>query len=74
MKIYNYLLEKRESGEIKVLFQHLGVSPRYLKFMEIYAFHLEHPKLSMFEVSRKMNVQKSYVWLAYQLMNQEVTW
>ncbi|MCQ2328774.1 MAG: hypothetical protein MJZ59_05465 [Paludibacteraceae bacterium] len=67
--IYEYLLEKQASGEIKVLFA-LGLSTSIPTYMQIYKYHLTHPQESQFEVSLAMDVSKPRVQRAYFFMSQ----
>lgn len=69
--IYEYLLEKQASGEIKVLFA-LGLSTSIPMYMQIYEYHLTHPQESQFEVSLAMDVCKATVHNAYFFMSQVV--
>lgn len=69
--IYEYLLLKQASGEIKVLFR-LGVSTSLPMYMDIYQYHLQHPQMSQFQVCLAMNVGKSTVQRAYLLLSQVV--
>jgi len=64
---YEYLLEKQQTGELTRLFS-LGLSTKYLRFMEIYAYHLTHPKASQLEVSLVFKTCKSVVYEVYQVM------
>ena len=64
--------QKKESGELSILLQ-IGLPVNILKQMDIYAYHLEHPNLSQFQVALHMRVQKFTVWLAYRAMNEPLT-
>lgn len=67
MNKYQYLLAKKESGELSILLQ-LGL-PLYLTFwMEICEFHINHPELSQFQVALHFNTSKKTVWRAYHLL------
>ena len=41
--------------------------------MDIYAYHLDHPNLSQFQVALQFNVHKNSVWLAYRAMSQSIS-
>ena len=69
--IYEYLLSKQASGEIKVLFA-LGLSTSIPMYMKIYEYHLEHPKESIFQVSLVMNTGKATIHRAYFFMSQVI--
>jgi len=69
--IYEYLLLKQASGEMKVLFR-LGVSTSLPTYINIYRYHLEHPKMSQFQVCLMMNVGKTTVQRAYHLLSQKI--
>ena len=49
MTIYSYLLNKKQSGELSILFQ-VGLPTNILTQMDIYAFHLQHPTLSQLRI------------------------
>ena len=72
MTKYEFLLELQASGELRTLVKNGFLSPHYLTWMEIYQYHLEHPKESQWQVSEKFNTNKRKVWNAYQLMNEEL--
>ena len=40
--------------------------------MDIYAYHLEHPKESQWRVSLAFGVSKGTVWNAYRSMEEEI--
>ncbi len=69
--IYEYLLEKQASGEIKVLFA-LGLSTSIPTYMQIYKYHLEHPKEGQFKVSLEKNIARTSVQRAYKMMSQVI--
>ena len=69
--IYEYLLEKQASGEIKVLFA-LGVSTSIPMYMQIYEYHLTHPTEGQFKVSLEMNIARTSVQRAYKMMSQMI--
>ena len=69
---YQYLLAKKESGELSILLQ-LGL-PLYLTFwMEICEFHINHPEFSQFQVALHFNTSKKTVWRAYHLLDELFT-
>ena len=63
--------QKKESGELSILHR-LGLPVQITLQMDIYAYHLEHPDLSQWQVSLIFNVSKSTVNRAYQFMSQLV--
>ena len=71
MTIYTYLLNKKESGELSLLLQ-VGLPTQLLMYMDIYAYHLQHPELSQFQVALDLRTHKYIVWLAYRAMNQSI--
>ena len=72
MTIYSYLLNKKQSGELSILFQ-VGLPTNILTQMDIYAFHLQHPTLSQWKVALHFGTHKYIVWIAYRTMSQPVT-
>ena len=73
MNKYQHLLELQASGELKILIREFGFPPHFLSWMEIYAFHLAHPKLSQFQVALHFGVSKAKVWDVYLFMSQPLT-
>ncbi len=53
MTKYEYLLSKKENGELSMLFE-LGLPVHLSNWMEYYAYHLAHPKMSNVEISEKI--------------------
>lgn len=43
-------------------------------WMDIYAYHLEHPKESQWHVSLAFGVSKGTVWNAYRFMEKEIAY
>ena len=70
MKKYHYLLELQKSGELKILMNEFGLPTHFLSWMDIYAYHLAHPKLSQFQVALHFNTSKFKVYRVYLFMNQ----
>jgi len=65
---YEYLLEKQQTGELTRLFS-LGLNEKTtLLRIQIYQFHLDHPKASQWDVCMEFDVSKKTVWNIYQLM------
>jgi len=64
---YEYLLDKQQTGELTRLFS-LGLPTKYVRFMQIYAYHQAHPEASQMEVSLAFTTCKSVVCEAYQVM------
>lgn len=63
--------QKKESGELSILHR-LGLPVQITLQMTIYAYHLNHPNLSQWQVSLFFDVSKSTVNRAYQFMSQPV--
>ena len=70
MNKYQYLLELQNSGELKILMNEFGLPTHFLSWMEIYRYHLDHPKLSQFQVALHFDISKAKVCEAYQFMHQ----
>ena len=66
--------EKKEEGELSILFNHFELPLKYQQWMDIYAYHLEHPKKSQWQVSLAFRVSKGTVWNAYRFMEGEITY
>ena len=68
MTKYEYLLSKKESGELSILFE-LGLPVHLVSYMEICAYHLSNPELSQWQVALHFNTHKYIVWRAYKLLD-----
>ena len=69
MTKYQYLLNKKESGELSILFE-VGL-PLYLTFwMDIYACHLAHPEWNQIILAVHLRTSQSTVQRALAFMNQ----
>ena len=71
MTTYNYLLNKKSSGELSILFQ-LGLPVQFTFQMRIYSYHLEHPNLSQWQMALQFDCSKSTIHRAYLTMEQVV--
>ena len=71
MTKYQYLLSKKENGELSILFE-LGLPVHLSGWMEYYAFHLAHPELSQLELSYELKVGHSTIQRALAYMQQEL--
>ena len=71
MTYYDYLLAKKEEGELNILIQ-LGLPLHILSWLDVYAYHLENPHASQFEVALKFNISKKWVYKCYLFMNQSI--
>ena len=69
MTYYEYLLEKKENGELRTLLV-LGLPTQLVFHMEICDYHLHHLECSQFQVALEMNTSKRMVQRAYLLLNQ----
>ena len=68
MTKYEYLLSKKENGELSMLFE-LGLPVHLVSYMEICAYHLSNPELSQWQVALHFNTHKYIVWRAYKLLD-----
>lgn len=67
MTKYQYLLNKKQSGELSILFE-LELPVHLASWMEYYAFHLTHPKMSNVEISYYFTATKSTIQRAIAFM------
>ena len=65
--------QKKEEGELSILFHDFELPLKYAQWMDIYAYHLEHPKKSQWQVSLAFRVSKGTVWNAYRFMEKVIT-
>ncbi|MCQ2341360.1 MAG: hypothetical protein MJZ48_02765 [Paludibacteraceae bacterium] len=65
---YEYLLSKQESGELKTLFA-LGLPCCYRTYLDIYSYHLSHPKASQFTIALELNTSKRTVFRALHILS-----
>ena len=71
MTTYNYLLNKKSSGELSILFR-LGLPVQFTQWMEICEFHLMYPNLSQLKVALYFRVSAKTVWRAYKLLESTI--
>ena len=64
--------QKKEEGELSILFHDFELPLKYAQWMDIYAYHLEHPKKSQWQVSLAFRVSKGTVWNAYRFMEKVI--
>ncbi|MBO4666393.1 MAG: hypothetical protein J5612_05920 [Paludibacteraceae bacterium] len=72
MTNYDYLIAKKENGELTILLQ-LGLPLHILRWLDVYAYHLENPDVSQFKVSIEFNISKKWVYKCYHFMSQPIT-
>ena len=72
MTKYQYLLAKKEEGELSILLQ-IGLPTQILFQMDIYAFHLLHPTYSHVKLANELDTTHSTVQRALSFMDQPVT-
>ena len=71
MTKYEYLLSKKESGELSILFE-LGLPVHLSGWMEYYAFHLAHLEMSNVEISYYFTATKSTIQRAIAFMESPI--
>ncbi|MBR0063990.1 MAG: hypothetical protein IJQ06_00150 [Paludibacteraceae bacterium] len=54
--------------------RHFELPLKYSLWMDIYAYHLEHPEESQWRVSLAFGVSKASVWNAYRFMEAELAY
>jgi hypothetical protein len=64
--------QKKQEGELSILFNEFELPLKYAQWMDIYAYHLEHPKKSQWQVSLAFRVSKGTVWNAYRFMEKVI--
>ena len=64
--------QKKENGELSMLFNDFELPLKYQQWMEIYEYHLENPKKSQWQVSLAFCVSKGTVWNAYRFMEKVI--
>ena len=62
--------QKKETGELSILFNYLELSSKYKQWMEICEYHLLHPDLSQHQLANHFKVSQKTIWRAYSLLNQ----
>ena len=71
MTKYEYLLSKKERGELSMLFE-LGLPVHLSGWMEYYAYHLVHPEMSNVEISYYFTATKSTIQRAIAFMESPI--
>ena len=64
--------QKKESGELSILFNDFELPLKYAQWMDIYAYHLEHPGLNYIQLSNDKKCGTATISRALSFMNQEV--
>ena len=73
MTKYQILLAAQQSGLMKLLASEFGFPTHYVKWLDIYTCHLEHPTLSQERIGYKFNISQSVVSDVYAFMRQDFT-
>ncbi len=68
MNKYQYLLSKKESGELSILIKDYGFPSYYPQWMEYYEFYCAHSTMSYSELSCYFHVTRSTIYRAVQFM------
>ncbi len=68
MYFSNFLAAYNQSD----LFNEFELPLKYALWMDIYAYHLEHPQESQWRVSLAFGVSKGTVWNAYRFMEKVI--
>ena len=68
----NHYEQKKEEGELSILFHDFELPLKYAQWMDIYAYHLEHPGLNYIQLSNDKKCGTATISLALSFMNQEV--
>ena len=63
--------QKKENGELSILFE-LGLPVHLSGWMEYYAYHLAHPKMSNVEISYRFVATKSTIQRAIAFMGSPI--
>ena len=66
--------QKKESGELSILFNDFELPLKYAQWMDIYAYHLEHPGLNYIQLSNDKKCGTATISRALSFMNQQVRW
>ena len=64
--------QKKEEGELSILFNDFELPLKYQLWMDIYTYHLEHPKLNYIQLSNDKKCGTATISRALSFMNQEV--
>ena len=64
--------QKKEEGELSILFHDFELPLKYAQWMDIYAYHLEHPGLNYIQLSNDKKCGTATISRALSFMNQEV--
>ena len=64
--------QKKEEGELSILFHDFELPLKYAQWMDIYAYHLEHPGLNYIQLSNDKKCGTATISRALSFMNQQV--
>ncbi len=68
MTKYQFLLEKKQEGELSILIKDYGLPSYYPQWMEYYEFYEAHSTMSYTELSCYFHVTRSTIYRAVQFM------
>ena len=69
---FNQYDQKKEEGELSILFNDFELPLKYQQWMAIYEYHLAHPKLNYIQLSIDKKCGTATICRALSFMNQEV--
>ena len=64
--------QKKQEGELSILFKEFELPLKYALWMDIYAYHLEHPGLNYIQLSNDKKCGTATISRALSFMNQQV--
>ena len=64
--------QKKQEGELSILFNEFELPLKYAQWMDIYAYHLEHPGLNYIQLSNDKKCGTATISRALSFMNQQV--
>ena len=64
--------QKKQEGELSILFNDFELPLKYAQWMEIYEYHLAHPGLNYIQLSNDKKCGTATISRALSFMNQEV--
>ena len=64
--------QKKQEGELSILFKDFELPLKYAQWMEIYEYHLENPGLTYIQLSNDKKCGTATISRALSFMNQEV--
>ena len=70
--VYDFLCDKKQSGELAMWFNTHLLPTQLTQWMEIYDLHVKCPEMSQHQLAKHFGVSQKTIWNVYQIMNEHI--